>query len=51
MHAARDDLIDACKAQDGNPAENLLTGTVTWTFSATTDLLAAFAACSVPQRK
>ena len=40
-----------CKAQDGNPAENLLTGTVTWTFSATTDLLAAFAACSVPQRK
>ena len=28
-----------CKAQDGNPAENLLTGTVSWTFSATTDLL------------
>ncbi|OLP82906.1 hypothetical protein AK812_SmicGene36398 [Symbiodinium microadriaticum] len=35
-------LVDSIAFTDGNPAENLLTGTVTWTFSATTDLLAAF---------
>ncbi|CAE7939245.1 unnamed protein product, partial [Symbiodinium sp. KB8] len=30
-------LVDSIAFTDGNPAENLLTGTVTWTFSATTD--------------